>query len=45
MRCFISDYAKFGGKEMLSLNRGYEISSSLSEEAFDLFADLGVFLF
>lgn len=32
---FIFDHAKFGGKEMVSLNRGYDISSSLCEEASD----------
>lgn len=42
MKCFVSDCDKFGGKEMLSLNRDYEISSSsLCEEASDSFASLG----
>lgn len=45
MRYFISDYAQFGGKEMLSLNKGYEISYSHLEEPSDSFADLGFFLF
>lgn len=38
---FVSDYAQFVGREVLSLNNYYEISSSHWEETPDLFADLG----
>jgi len=45
MRCFVLDYAQFGGREVLSLNSCYEINSSHCEETSGLFADLGIFLF
>lgn len=38
---FVSDYAQFVGREVLSLNNYYEISSSHWEETPDLFADFG----
>lgn len=45
VRCFVSDYAQFGGREVFSLNSCYEISFSHCKETSDSFADLGFLLF